>query len=1391
MAEMVPAPELSQEELNARLENIPGGQPTTGNIQEPPAWDEIKNSQEYKSLPFIEKVNLAKKWGEETKTYAATLPGYSQENDKAIDDFVNTEAVEVPANVKRVATEAGLLKGSAAAMGGIAGGAIGALGGPAAPLTVPAGAVIGGVVGAKLGEMGLEQFFPVAAKTREFAPGYAMAGEYVPTIVTGGIGAKGLVSSGRAMARELGTKKAAEEIGKTIAKGAGTGVVVGTAARGVLGAEISPRTIAEDALFGALYQGLGSGSRVKGYTRDEALVLNEKVKAGRASKTEIEDWNAILNEARKTPGIQAEAAKRTTVELGGKRVVDKTEITPTQTRPVTTAELPPIRPTGLPEVGVRGAVRGTQADTAEMQRRGIPSEFQESLVDLDYTPTRPTIYTIESQGGVIAPEYKAAPSAATPVSVSGIEQAKPVRAPMEGELVREGAIITPRTELPTTQRPALPEKAEVVEAPQPTAPVAQPGQPIPRPMGERGAEAGFVSTDLKKILKNYMTSSGALTDDMAETLLASKYNKAQLQYEAKFRIRDFNKALIEETGSSTMSPELSRSVREYINGQSEDTSRIPPKTLEAAKRFRSFLDQGARKIITEPGLLTEKQRATVEANIGSYLSRSYQKFDDPNFTMDRLEARDKERFAKSVDFVRRQFLDRAKQEVDDAAEEGRPPVEWLRQINETQSVPRERLMGEIQRIVEEGGAAEARRLGRKMEFRPESYGISKELSGLKQRKDIPEEIRYLMGEYDDPRVGFLKGSLKQINLYVDQRTLNKLRDQGLKAGLFYDYPAPNTVEIAPAGSEVMSPLNGLYADPMVAGALKNFDVSFNSTIPGVTTFARINAVIKWSKTVGSIRSQARNFIFNIPIQIQNGNFDFLVGRDFGKTTSMIMSDYGIGQDTQQTRQLLRRAVGLGVMNNAKFNEMEAVMKDASLDRGDIQNFVERHFYKKIAKPLSRAVDSAAGIKEFFDFMYRTGDNFHKIALWRYRVKALMDGKGMSEADAEIEAASWVNDRFATYEKLGPALKALRANPFTKNFISWNAERIRNSYHSIKGAIEDMRTPGMEKYGIRTIIGNIIGLTISFGSQALAAYALGWSYKKIKELNRLAPGYQKASTLIPLKYDSTNKEVTYVDISYSDPFDIIKQPINAFMSEDTLNKKLMGAIGTFFGDFLGVSIATEVVAGIIKNERADGTQIVNPKASPAAKLKGWAEYAQRVIEPGTISDMRQMYYAIKGEPDPFFGSRAPVPSVGGMASSALGFRVQKLNVGDELFKKSRSFNNAMGQSTRLLTDQLMARGAPGAERLQAGAEEMDSARIETFRDMRKIYNAAIEWGLTESEAVSEMRRGGISRENIAAIVSGKVPKYVVGRKMIKELYRDVPEDVQRRLDITRQLLEQNQ
>jgi len=1396
---MAEALELSSANRIRQLAGMPVEAEPAPKLEEPPAWSEIKASEDYKTLTYPEQVDLARQWGAETKQYASTLKDYTPEQDAEIDDFVNTQAVDVPSNVKAAALTAGLVKGSASVMGGIAGGLGGlAVGGPV-------GAVVGGIggsiAGGELAEAGLQKFTPKVARSREFAPGYAVAGQYAPEVVMGTVGAKQLVQAGKTLFQELGAKRAAQELGKAVGTSAGVSAAVGSGVRAITGGEVTPGTVTEDALFGALYAGLGSGSRVKGYNFNEFKDLNYKVKDGRATPAEVRDWQQILNEAQRTQATGVERAKRSEVLLGGRTVLNKVDLEQGSPKPgqpevrpyyeqqlqapslpeTVSAEVQQVRPQErpikpatvvpqeqLPEVGVRGSVRGTAADTAEMQRRGITTQMQESLVDLNDPVPKTNVFTIESQGinrEAIIPDTRG----------------------LQGEIVREGPIVTPRTQLPSGERLALP-AGEVVPAEAPQAPQAT--QPtIPRPMRGKGGEAGFVTSEAlqvpAKVAKNYFTSQGALTQEMADELLANKYNKAGMEAAVKASVRDYKNAIKEITGTTQETPELSSLVQKYLDGEIS-VKKLPPKLQVPVEKYRNDIDENSRNILKEVSTLTKGQSETIEANIGSYMTRPYEKFTNKNWNIGLAETRDRAKFARASDFVRNQILDEAKQEVADAARNNRPPIERLRKINETGIVPKDILMGEMQRIVEEGGLAQ----GTPREYDFTSYGLSKNLSMLKKRQEIPDEIRYLLGEITDPSIRYAMTMQKLINLRVNNRTLQNLRDQGLKAGLFFDYPAPNTIQFAAEGSKVLEPLNGIYMPKDVASQVMNFDAAANSDA-AYRTFAKLNAWIKKAKTVYSIKSQVRNFIFNIPIQIQNGNFSFLSG--VGKTVRMIQSDYGFGPDTPAIRSSLRRAIKLGVVNNSKFNEMEALMRDANLDNNSIDNFIERHFSKinpKFAKFGLNAIKGPKLADEFMSYLYRSGDNFHKLQLWGYRTKALMDGKGLSREQAEIEAADYANNAFPTYEKLGRFLKAFRANIFAKNFISWDAERIRNTYHSLRQAIEDIKTPGMEKYGVRAIMGNIIAFTIARSAQLFTIGALGYAKYKVDDLNKLAPRYQKDSTLVPVGLDKEKGEVTYIDLSFSDAYDVFNQPINAFLNAENLERGLANAVGSLVGNFVGVSIATDMAVNLIKNQRSDGSQITNPKASLARQISDYTQFAGRVLEPGTVSDMRQLFYAIKGEPDPFFGPKAPVPSLPGVTSAFSGFRVQKLNLANELSKKAVAFNSDIAKSTSLLSSELRRRGMPSEADITSGGMEMLRAREESFKDMRQAYKAAVGWGLSVRDATAAMAEGNMSRANIQAIVSGTLPRYRPGKTMMRDIARDVPDDIKRRQEIMQSLLEEN-
>jgi hypothetical protein len=140
---MAEALELSSANRIRQLAGMPVEPEPAPKLEEPPAWSEVKASEDYKTLTYPEQVNLAQQWGAETKQYASTLKDYTPEQDAEIDDFVNTQAVDVPSQVgaKAIAGLAGFGKG----VGAVGGGLLGGIGGAA--VGGPVGVVAGGVAG--------------------------------------------------------------------------------------------------------------------------------------------------------------------------------------------------------------------------------------------------------------------------------------------------------------------------------------------------------------------------------------------------------------------------------------------------------------------------------------------------------------------------------------------------------------------------------------------------------------------------------------------------------------------------------------------------------------------------------------------------------------------------------------------------------------------------------------------------------------------------------------------------------------------------------------------------------------------------------------------------------------------------------------------------------------------------------------------------------------------------------------------------------------------------------------------------------------------------------------------------------------------------------------------
>jgi len=1604
---MAEALELSSANRIRQLAGMPVEPEPAPKPEEPPAWSEIKASEDYKTLTYPEQVDLARQWGAETKQYASTLKDYTPEQDAEIDDFVNTQAVDVPTNVKVAAGAAGLVKGSASVMGGIAGGLGGlAVGGPVGAI---AGGVGGAIAGGELAEAGLQKFTPNVARAREFAPTAATVGEYAPSVVMGTVGAKQLVQAGKTLFQELGAKRAAQELGKTVATGAGIGAGVGTGVRAVTGGEVTPSTIATDALFGAAFAGLGSGSRIKGYNREQALSLNERVKAGTATEAEFRDWNGILAEAQRTQARGVAGARRTEVELGGRRVLDKTELTPgeqPQVTPQPTAELPAPRPVvpELPEAGVRGIVRGTQADTAAMQRRGITTEMQESLVDLNDPVPRTNVFTTESQGinrEAIIPDTRG----------------------LQGEIVREGPIVTPRTQLPTTERLALPgrtdepfrsaeEAAKTIElekgmeerirqSPQggkglrkdlraqepiltpdeemaiserqfekerlvtsnpsqdqieyPEAALAEmiepPYRPIdsdvidfiaqnggilsktsarreknlelygkkagsgvkrlaeetgiaeydsmpemdfyektqvyrkqglaldemaqmaydqlgvgdgtsstfgsiiaqalatrrklrtpdrafesqkkfikdvlipskeltpisaqslvvgdilqakqgdirvidinpdtmepildggdnygqqtiktdshvfvktvnnrsiptmPRPMRGKAGEAGFIVSDVQegaaKVAQKWLTTEGNLPKEMFDIMEAKGSRTQAMLKQIDFTLADLGRAAKALNGTAKLTPEQSGKLDGFLRGRTAVTT-LPEPFQPIASQMRRQLDNLSERLIEagafseEPGPSGVSRADIVRANKEEYLTRSYEGRENPKYTVELVKRRNPIAYANAENFVRTQ-MKAANPNVTEAE-----------------------VQGKIKQYVEGGR-------DKPFESLIDAATLGKNLGITKKRLDIPKEIRFLMGEYTDPVINYARSASKMIDLLQKQEMLNKLKDFGVANKLFFERPTGNAItQIAADGSDTRSPLNGLYAEKDLVDALENFEM-FHKGGTAFQLYSMANAWVKWGKTVGSVQAQFRNPISNVLIEVVNGNFNF--GGNL-KPIKTILADFGVPKmDTKESRAYLTRAAQLGVYDNTVLNEFTQMLKDAQQYKGSTIDYAEM-LAGKSANVLKKGVGA-------LNKTYRAGDNLFKLMAWENETKQLMDGRGLSRLEAEVIAAERVKNTRPTYSRVPRIIKAFRLQPLIGNFVSWPSEMLRILPNTLRYAGEDMKTPGMRRYGLQRLIGMLAGTSAVYGLVELAKWATGFNDRKADALRRFVAPYQKNAALMPTGMDG--KDVGYVDISYTSPYEIFMGPVQAVAAGRDPEKKILGAIKEFTEAYIGPSILANSIISAYYGKTPQGRTIRNPQDTFTDQSLDVISYVLRQNEPATVSQIRRIGYALSGQPDTSVSRYGRVYKPSEELSALFGIRPQSINVSKALESKASRFNTDMADVGRIFTETYGAVGNVPEAKVREQFDKMQNRRRVMFDEANKDFHAAMLLGLSRSEAISAMRSGGMGVDNASAIANNRYRDYRISKSLTKSMRRELsPEEMQKRQEIGRELMMQ--
>lgn len=737
-----------------------------------------------------------------------------------------------------------------------------------------------------------------------------------------------------------------------------------------------------------------------------------------------------------------------------------------------------------------------------------------------------------------------------------------------------------------------------------------------------------------------------------------------------------------------------------------------------AKAEQSGRDADKAQAINEIGLYEK-----IRNNVGAYVHRSYQAFDDPKW------------FQK----VPTATLNAARQYLKDGYMEGG-------KTGETEALRLAEVA--LAEILKNGTAYDS------MEsFIAEGKLGAKDLSVLMRRKDVPPVIRALLGEYADPRLNFTKSATKMGRLIWNQRFLDRVREMGIGTFLFegQDRPPSATTQIAAQGSEVYAPLNGLWTFPEVAQSFK--DALGKEQMGDLYRFiVRANGAIKYGKTVLSPTTAMRNWQSAMFFALANGHFDLTQMKKSVAAFREQVRQNAPGDDLAYLRHLKE----LGVVYDTPYaGEMMRFIEDAKADSG--VDTVMRAFGASdgaIAKGL-RGVKQINQVAQGF---YSFGDDFWKIIGFENEKAGLLKA-GLPVAEAEREAAKRIRDTYPTYSMVGAGIQKLSRFPLMGTFVSFPAEIVRTSANMLRMTAADLKSdnPALRALGMKRAVGMAVVSGLFYGLAALSKAGSGVDDDEEEALRDLAPEWQKNSTFLFAGRDEKG-QLRYFDMSFLDPYGYWKRPITAMLRDQPWEKSAASAIKDLLTPFFGADIATAAIFQVLANKKDSGGKVYQEGADATDQAGAIANHLRKALQPGFVGNIERLTLAAQGMRRE--GSGQPY-DLNDEMTALLGWRASTMDPKTALYYRSFEFNDAMTEAKQVLTRTLRSVNPVSPENIRDAREVAQSRQAEAFTEMRRLVQAAQAAGMNPAQIRQVLKQSSISQANTEALMRGTPPRLVLG------------------------------
>jgi hypothetical protein len=554
---------------------------------------------------------------------------------------------------------------------------------------------------------------------------------------------------------------------------------------------------------------------------------------------------------------------------------------------------------------------------------------------------------------------------------------------------------------------------------------------------------------------------------------------------------------------------------------------LPKDVAQEVVEARELMDSLGRKISNTKGFDPDTLNI-IKGNVGNYMRRSYRAFEDPAFKPS-SQAR-----KNAVDYLR-DTLVLEKPDLN--------PEQALKEAEEQVA----KILGKVDATEVIDYVAQVRRV-----------------SKFKQKKDIPEPIRALLGEVTNPSESIILSVAKSSRIYELNNFYNQFNELGKSGGyLAGKEGGQNTVKI----SGTNSVLDGKYTTPEMLDALNRREEVFGiADLEFMKDFSTAKGLSQQMKTVFSHVTHIKNFLGATQSAIANGTNPFSGN---GVKAFKTLSNKLLQGNEKDLQQEYEKYLRLGLVNtNVKVNEFRSLLetgfeKEPSRFMNKLKGI--KYADSKAAQTLDKSVSTFAG--KVTD-VYVATDDFFKISTYLSELDTLKKAFPDEALDIlEVKAARTVQDTIPNYDKVPKGLKALRDMP-VGNFISFPAEVARTSVNIIKTASEEITSGNvtLARRGMKRLAGFA---TATFGWGAASQQSmdlLGWNEEEQRAHTDLAEGaFNKDSSKI-WKMDEDG-QLYFVDTRFLDTYEYVKRPI--MVGLDRINQGVLR--GDDLDEFLGEAV----------------------------------------------------------------------------------------------------------------------------------------------------------------------------------------------------------------------------